>query len=227
MVGGTLQPGKVTELVVSLEAGHSYKFVGSAENEDAILDLQLIYRDSILASDENDDATPILAYTAENAGQYVVKLYLRAADESRLGVAIGILEDSGATLTSENFRDVRRRFFSSSHNILTAASDFNWATTGGAWSVFGFLSAAERPIQLENLYLERAEYLFAISGNPKIPRIRIYLANQQGKIVVTKDENSAFPLISYGNKSVGNHILRIEPATGRRSNFILLGLFQK
>ena len=226
VAAAALPAGRAITLSLPLEAGEQYTFLASSTTERSVLDLR-VYSPAgeVVASDTADDATPIVVFTCRATGDYQLQLYLRAADEPQLAVAVALLQRSGVVVPSRDFRDLTATFFASSEAVTGQAADLRWVT-GERWCVFGLHLPDGLTLDLGGQLVASTGTYFALTGPPNLDNIRLYLADAAGRIASSSGQGSAFPVLHHAAEQNTPFTLRIDSGRRRATGQLLLGVFE-
>lgn len=79
-----MQPGRDHRFVVTLNAGTQYAFLGSCDGDCTNVDIELISMTTggVVGNDMLPDDFPVVGYTPDAAGQYMVRLLMQACTRS-------------------------------------------------------------------------------------------------------------------------------------------------
>lgn len=226
LAGAILPTGQEISLSIPLQSGRAYSFIGTSETRRSVIDLSLFDESgTLVAADEADDSTPIIEYIPDKSGNYRLKLYLRAADEPELGVAIALLNESGNSLAGNIYRSVSRRFLYSAENFTRVVGKLNWSVGPGNWCVYGMMAVPDQLHHLAGVRSDNRETYFAVTGPEKSLHLSLYLANASGKIFATTSDLTANPIIRHRGKSGEEFMVSIKDGSKEETNFLLLGVF--
>ncbi len=222
-----LAPGGTASLEIHLLPERTYTFIASAER--GVRDIDLLLRDAggqEIVSDTEGDQTPILEFTAEEAGTYTLQLHLVDANQENAMVALGILSTFGEPLSSLSYRNVSRQFGAAAGAVRAAGGATNFQSNDNTWCLLGYLLGEGEGATVENLRFSADSSLFmAATGSPEIQDIDLFLADERFQIIRSDREQDPYPMIEIGSHETGPYRLRLAVDKARSTGLILLGFF--
>lgn len=228
MAAARVQTGKSVSLSLSLSERRSYTFISTADRETTDVDLYLRDPDGkIIASDSEQDGTPVIEFRVPKSGNYQLQLHIPASDQGINFVSLSLLQNSGRQIIENEYRRLTASFFASSQDIISRYPDVRWQAAPNQWCLFGFSLAQKEGHTFQQLPISAGRYYFAAAGGPACQNIDLYLANQENEIVALDRAPDALPLLEFLSKDSQAYNLRIEAKRTTAPSFILLGLFHQ
>ena len=226
LAAAELGQAQTVSLELELDVAQKYVFIASAEP--GVLDVDLIIRDGagqIVASDLEDDQTPIVELTVEAAATYTVQLHYLSGQPDTALVALGILRSFGLPVTDGTFRDVSRQFSAAAGAVRAAGGAERFWRGPGSWCLFGHLLDEDEGATVATLPLTPQRYFFAATAPESVQDIDLYLARTGPELLGADRDNDAYPMLDYTVTEPGPYRLRLEVAKARQASLVLLGLF--
>lgn len=223
VLGAYLQKGGKITMSRPFEAGKKYAILGGGAEGTQDLDLALAAPDgSILVSDTEDDARPVLEFTVPSDGSYRIILALPAAAYDGTFAAIALMKDGGYRVPAANIT----RSFTSTMEAAARASRVaaqKWPQLSGLvfheeedWSFFGTILLQGESIGFSGIELKAAASVVLAGNDGQATNLDLAVQDQDdnNRVVASDTDPDANPLVVV-NPTVG-HSYRIEisaPAT--------------
>ncbi len=222
-----LATGETASLEIHLLPGRTYTFIASAEH--GVRDVDLLLRaaggEEIL-SDTEDDQTPIVEFTAEEAGAYTLQLHLVDDSRDSAMVALGILSTFGEPLSSLTYRNVSRQFGAAAGAVRAAGGATRFQADDNTWCLLGYLLAEGEGATVEKVRLSPDNRLsVAAAGSPEIQDMNLFLADDSYRIIRSDRAQDPYPMIEVSGRDAGIYRLRLSVQKARSTGLILLGFF--
>lgn len=94
-----LQPGTDHRWQVNLVGGTNYRIVGGCDNECSNLDIELVdSRGGVVASDTRPDDFPVVNFTPQANGSYIVRIMMQACSVAPCYAGARVLTNGGAAV---------------------------------------------------------------------------------------------------------------------------------
>ncbi|MEM9836121.1 MAG: hypothetical protein AAF828_06445 [Bacteroidota bacterium] len=225
MAGAILDVGETISLNVELTEGVAYTFLGGGDEDVFDLDMYIVARNGeILASDIEDDDTPIPDLIAPYTGVYSVRLQLVSANSSTCFVALSLLSKQGFTIAEADYNQLSEKFFAAGGSIHQVSSGVKWHDVANQWSVFGFLLNNKQSIELENLHLGAANHYIFGSADRRVSKLDLILRDEVGQILLEDVADDPYPLLE--KKTAAERLYTIELTNLRcqQRSLILVGI---
>lgn len=228
IAAANLPAGATKSLQLSLTANTNYAFIATAANEATDVDLYL--RDAtgkVLFQDQEEDGTPIIEFRVPDSGNYQVQVHLAAGDSTTNFIALSLLQSSGLPIVERDYRLLSNRFFTSAFALIEASDGLRWLDETEGWPLLGFLLSGNDPIELNSLSFRTGDPQIIGSGGPKIRKLGLYLANEEGAVIARSAPKGPYPLLELPSPTAGPFRLQIAPKGVKSPALLLLGVLQK
>jgi hypothetical protein len=232
LAAAPLSVGETAALHLSLEANTRYTFVASGSRPATDVDLYL--RDEngeVVAEDQEPDATPVLEFRTSVAGQYLLQLRLAGSERPEDFVSLAILCSSGAPLIKDGYQRLASRFFLAAEQ-LRSGDDMpqikrDWWRQVPQWSIYGFLLLPDGGASLLDLSTGAKAITFAAAAGDGLRDVDLYLSGGEHILASTRS-GGLNPLLRYETKALNVRLdLRVEVARAKKTDLVLLGIFQE
>ncbi|WP_116106632.1 3-deoxy-D-manno-octulosonic acid transferase [Lewinella sp. IMCC34191] len=228
MAAAELEPGASISLALYLEADTDYIFIASAETKRNDLDLYLRNgQDSLLLEDDKADGTPIMEFSPEFDGNYVIQLHLPSGKSPNTFVGLGILSSRGVPFTDLEYRKVSTQFGAAAGAVHAAGGAQRFGGGQNGWCVYGYILGEGEGATLDNLSLPLGQNFLAATGSDVVRDLDIFLADEEMRILRRDRDPDPYPMIEYDSQAPGPYILRVEVEKATDTGLILLGLFTR
>ena len=228
LTAAELEAGTTVSLEVQLEADESYTFIASSAQRDNDLDLYLRDGDDeIVATDDRADGTPILQFTAEEEGRYIIQLHLARSTGPAAFVGLGMLASGGRSLADADYRRVGAQFAAAAGAVRAAGGAGRFGSGANEWCVYGYLLEEGQGATISGLRLPRGPNFIAATGTDDVKDLDLYLADENLQILRRDRDPDPYPMIEYHNQRDEPILLRVEVEKASRAGLILLGLFTR
>ncbi|MEL6356812.1 MAG: hypothetical protein AAFQ37_07760, partial [Bacteroidota bacterium] len=176
----------------------------------------------IVASDTEDDGTPIPDFIAEYSGRYSVRMQLVAGEQSTSFVSLAILTEGGTTLTDESFNAISTDFYDRGEELnLLSASGTRWHDVDNQWCLFGLLLEEGESWQLSNMRLGSLKHrYYLMTDEEKMAKIDLQLNSDQGELMSLQEENG----LSFSHSAQDNvrYELAVKNGNGKKGRHLIL-----
>lgn len=225
LTGGILDVGNLLALEVELEEGEAYTFVGGGDEDVRDLDMYIVDRnEQVIASDVEDDDTPIPDFVAPYSGRYSVRLQLVAGDAPTSFVALSLLQKKGFTLLEDAYQQTSDKFFAAGGSVNSVSTGVKWHDARNQWCVFGVLLESKSDWTIENMFLDSADhYLFASAGD-KVTNVDLKLSDGNQQLIAEDEDEDAYPILETTTSSNALYELRIKNVKSSERALILVGI---
>ncbi|MFT3773087.1 MAG: hypothetical protein QM820_47510 [Minicystis sp.] len=198
LLGAYIRAGKSIDIVQSFKAGRQYVLVGGGSENAIDVDLGVLEGSTLLASDTDDDPTPVVKFKAPRDGNYTIRLALEKSKANGNFVALAIMHEGGYTIPTKsivssigraimNAGAVAKKVNSKGGDLVFHESD-NWSFYGTVLkphevSSFGGLTLVTNPT-------------IALAGADDDGRnIDLFIKDRSGSVVAKDDEPDANPVV--------------------------------
>lgn len=228
MAATELSGGQSVSLRLTLEAGYRYVFIASTSATGVDLDLNLRNQaDSILQTDQEADATPVVEYAPDSSDTYILQLHLAGATAENVTVGLGILQSYGRPLPDRSYREVSRQFGAAAGAVRAAGGARVFHNDVNTWSVFGYHLREGEGATIDRMVLRSGSYFFAAAGSDDMQNLDLYLSDNQLNILRSDRDEDAYPMIEYKITEPGAYALRLEAERAREGGLVLLAILSK
>ena len=228
LAAAELEGGTTVSLEVQLVAGEEYTFIASTEERNNDLDLYLRNGErEIVAADDRADGTPVIQFSTENAGRYIIQLHLARATTPAAMVGLGMLSSSGRSLADSEYRRVSAQFTAAAGAVRAAGGASRFGAGRNEWCVYGYLLEEREGATISGLRLARGPNFIAATGTDDVKDLDLYLADEKLRVLRRDRDPDPYPMIEYNNQSDDPILLRVEVEKASRAGLILLGLFTR
>ena len=223
-----LAVGERSQLALSLTAGTAYAFLGSGAPEGTDVDLYLYdAAGAAVAQDDATDGTPIIEFTPDRNGSYVLELHLVGADRPESYAAVSLLSRGGRRVLDQEFNRLDDQFFASVTALRRAAPALHWARLPGGWCALGYVLGQGEGATLQRLRTTADKLTVTAAGEPSLKNIDLYLADEELRIVAADYADSAFPYLRYATQPNIRYDLRVEVERSRGTGLLLVALLEE
>lgn len=225
LAGGILDVGKTIALEVELEEGEAYTFVGGGDEDVRDLDMFIVDRnENIVASDIEDDDTPIPDFVASYSGRYSIRMQLISGDAPTSFVALSLLRKKGFSLIEDQYLKTSDKFFAAGGSVHSVSSGVKWHDAQNQWCLFGVLLESKSDWTIENMFLDAADhYLFASAGE-SVDNVDLKLIDDNNKVIAEDQDDDAYPILETATVSNLRYALKITNVKSSERSLILVGI---
>lgn len=225
LAGAILETGETIQMDMILNAGQSYTLIGSGDSDVIDLDMYVLDRNGVtVASDVEDDDTPIPDFTAAYDGKYSIYLQLVSGDAPTSFVSFAILSPDGTTIEEENFAQTSDIFFKLGSYIHDQSTGVKWHDLTNQWSFFGLLMNNQTAWDFDNLRLGSENHVLYASGSDNVQNIDLILTDDQGVRVASDLDNDATPIFNVKTLDERRYSLKIMNTKSQGKSLILMGI---
>lgn len=229
LAGAILEVGGTIAMDVALRAGQSYTFLGGGDDDVVDLDMYVVDRNEVIvASDVEDDDTPIPDFTAAYDGRYSVRLQLVSGQAPTSFVSFAMLTNSGGTsIEEEKFTQISDDFFADGSQLNSTSEGTKWHDLKNQWCFFGVLLDDRASWEFDNLRLGNEDHLFFATGPEDVKKIELVLKTDEGVVVASQAENNAAAVLSAETIDEKRYLLRLTSAESKGKSLVLLGILSE
>lgn len=225
MAGAIINVGSTIALDVELEAGKAYTFIGGGDEDVVDLDMYIVdINGEVVASDIEDDGTPIPDFTADYTGRYSLRLQLVSGEAPTSFVSFIMMTTDGNPISDEEFSAISDSFYDSGSTLNNVSDGIRWHDQENQWCLFGFFMDTNQEWEMENLRLgTEKHYLFSIGGKQSA-NIDLLLNDKKGQEVAIDTEEDAYPILDTNTSDLNRYTLNIKNVSSSGPAFILVGI---
>lgn len=225
LAGGILDVGNTLALEVELKEGEAYTFVGGGDEDVRDLDMFIVDRnENIIASDIEDDDTPIPDFVAPYSGRYSIRMQLISGDAPTSFVALSLLRKKGVALVEDQYLRTSDKFFAAGGSVHSVSSGVKWHDAKNQWCLFGVLLESKSDWTIENMFLDSADhYLFASAGE-SVDNVDLKLIDDNNKVIAEDLDDDAYPILETATVSSLRYTLKITNVKSSERSLILVGI---
>lgn len=225
LTGGILDVDNTLALEVELIEGEAYTFVGGGDEDVRDLDLFIVDRnEEVIASDVEDDDTPIPDFVAPYSGKYSVRLQLISGNAPTSFVALALLQKKGFVLQEDNYQRTSQKFFAAGGSVHSVSSGVKWHDAKNQWCIFGVLLASKRDWTIENMFLDAADHYLFASADEAISNVDLELMDSNNKVVAEDQDDDAYPILETTTVSNLRYELKVTNVKSSERSLILVGI---
>jgi hypothetical protein len=229
LAGAIVEVGGTIVMDVALRAGQSYTFLGGGDDDVVDLDMYVVDRNEVIvASDVEDDDTPIPDFTADYDGRYSVRLQLVSGQAPTSFVSFAMLTNSGGTsIEEEKFAQISDAFFADGSQLNSKSEGTKWHDLKNQWCFFGVLIDDRASWEFDNLRLGNENHLFFATGPEDLKKIELVLKTDEGVVVASQAEKNAAVVLSAETIDKDRYLLRLVNAESKGKSLVLLGILSE
>jgi len=197
ILGSDIPADSETGIVLALDAGTQYAFVGAADEATPGLRVSVWsvtdgkVGEELKGEDAEPGAAAATAFTPEAKGDYAVFL-TPSGKAGPAFCAVLLLEKGGSDLVPQRIGDACGRLVATCQGTKEAALD--WQATKGEWCLFGGLVAPGDEVYL-GVDLEEGDYAFIAAGEASVTNADLSLTDKDDRPLVEDTEDDAYPVV--------------------------------
>ncbi|PHI20786.1 hypothetical protein CEQ90_05335 [Lewinellaceae bacterium SD302] len=225
LAGAILEVGATIALDVELKKGEAYTLIGGGDDDVVDLDLYVVDNNGeIVASDIEDDNTPIPDFTAAYTGRYSIRMQLISGQAPTSFVSLALLTTSGESITEEEFGKISTAFFEGGETLHQVSSGVKWHDLTNQWCLLGASLNDGQSWSMENLHLGDGEHYLYASGSDNSDNIDLSLKNVDGIISAVDEEPDEFPIMELNSSNSERYELTVTNTKSNGRSFIMIGI---
>jgi hypothetical protein len=220
ILGGYVARGGSVSLSLSLDSGKSYLFVGGGDDNVRDLDISVSSPSgSEVERDDENDATPIVSFTAGRSGQYTVRLTHYSGSGPGF-CALAILRKGGWDIPLRNLATAAALLIRFTGNVNQRVKEnVTFHAQQNTWGLFGGVIPQGDSHEL-SMSMEAKRHVMVAAGDNNARDLDIYLFRTSSAILSMDEEVDAFPLIDYRTSS-SRYTVRTKNARSSGASLIL------
>ncbi|APR76264.1 Hypothetical protein A7982_01611 [Minicystis rosea] len=207
LLGAYLKTGSNIDIVQSFKAGRQYVLIGGGSENAIDVDLGVIEGSTLLASDTDDDPTPVVKFRPARDGNYTIRLALEKSKSSGNFVALAIMHEGGYSIPTKSIVASIGRAI---RNATAAAKKID--SKGGSlvfheqgnWSFYGTVLKPQEISSFGGLALVTDPTLALAGADDDGQNIDLFIKDRGGNVVAKDDEPDATPAVLI-HPTPGNH----------------------
>lgn len=210
-VGAFLQPSTQAGLTVTLNAGTEYAFVGGGGSTAIDVDIRVANSSgTILASDVQSDANPVVTFTPSYTGSYTIYLRLYS---SRQGYgsfcSMALMKYGGYTIPVARLDEALNRITALGSNLNErVSSDTRLNDQQGQWCFWGGVVNSGEDLSISNLNLGYGRQAIVAAGDSNVSDADLLLTASGER--AEDDKTDATPVIIHRTSGSKYYALRIK-----------------
>lgn len=227
LAGAVLEVGATIALDIELKEDQAYTFIGGGDEDIADLDLYIVDKDGeIVASDTEDDDTPIPDFTASYTGRFSIRLQLVSGQAASSFVSLSILSTTGQSITEEAFGQISDAFYSKGLSIHQMTTGVKWHDVNNQWCLMAANLSGGQSWDFDNLHLGEGQHYFYAINDKSNNGIDLMLKNRNGKAVGIDRQLNDFPILEIKSSPSEQYFLSVDNKSANRS-FIMIGILSE
>jgi hypothetical protein len=199
LLGAYLQTGKSIDIVQSFKGGRQYVLIGGGSENAIDVDLGVLDGGKVLASDTDDDPTPIVKFKPAKDGNYTIRLLLEKSKASGNFVALAIMHEGGYTIPHKNIVASIGGAIRAAQLAAKKVSSKGGSLAfheGGNWSFYGTVLKPQEVSSFGGLKLTADPTIALAGADEDGTNIDLFIKDQGSGAVVAKDvEPDATPAV--------------------------------
>ena len=198
LLGAYLKTGSNIDIVQSFKGGRQYVLIGGGSENAVDVDLGVIEGSTLLASDTDDDPTPVVKFRPARDGNYTIRLALEKSKGSGNFVALAIMHEGGYSIPTKSIVASIGRAI---RNATAAAKKVNQKGGDlvfheqGNWSFYGTVLKPQEMSTFGGLKLVTDPTLALAGADDDGQNIDLFIKDRAGNVVAKDDEPDATPAV--------------------------------
>ena len=199
LLGAYLIEGKSVSMTQSFEGGREYVLLGGGTDSANDVDLAILdEQGTIVISDVEDDATPVLRFTPPTSGNYRITLALADSKAAGNFVAVAVMHKGGYTIPEKNLMQSFQSAygagsFASKRTIELGLQGLAFHEQGN-WSLYGTVLKPGEKSSFGGLSLVTDPTVVLAGGDGQAPKLDISVEEMSGTRVAGDSDTNARPV---------------------------------
>jgi len=210
VLGAYLPKEQTVSMSFKLKAGTSYMFIGGGDDDANDVDLYLKNAaGTTLARDEEEDATPIVAFEPTTSGSYSLVLNLQNSDTKASFCALVALQEGGFEVPVSNLDAATKSCLEFCAIVSEKMGSASFHQKTGEWALYGGLLKSGSSNTISGLDFEAASHAIVATGDDNTTNIDLALLDANGATVEEDIAKDATPIVTHDMQKGISYKLKI------------------
>lgn len=225
MGGAIIEVGATISLEIELESGKEYTFIGGGDSDVTDLDMYIVDESGeVVASDTEDDDTPIPDMTAAYTGRYTLRMQLVSGEAATSFISFVMMTKDGNGLEKEAFDGASDVFFATGEALHNKTEGIKWHDMKNQWCYYGALLGTNESWDFDNLNLGSESQIIFASCRENDVDINLVLKDKSGTTIAEDTADDSVPVITIDASETKRYTLDVSNVRSNNPIFIMVAI---